>query len=378
MELAEGRLQLRPGQLHRVKGKATMRRPLTSRHQAIALDVLAQSENASGYLAALPIQLIAPPRLSGRRIGVVAAIVLVIALAVAAALLEPTPPGIREFALSTTQVASGQPVTLRWGADGSERFVIKVDGAVIAELGADARSYTLATDDFSDPVDIALIALRGDRQAQASRRLMVYAPAVISRFDASALVMRRRVQAELALTWQVTGAAKLDVAIPASFTVVAEARDVSGSGSMSLRGRPNADFALTLLAEDELGQVIERRVAIRAIEPECAPARDAQLYAGPDARFPAVDMAIANVPVLALGRDGRKSELASCGAGEWRAGLGRVGRIQLRWLRRGVAAGDQRFAGIADSRRRCRRRGPCPGFGLCPEANDCQGRSAGV
>ena len=84
---------------------------------------------------------------------------------------------------------------------------------------------------------------------------------------------------------------------------------------MALSAVPETDFELVLIAEDELGTVVQRHISIRIEDPECTPIRDAVLYAGPDRRFQRTNVAISAVPLLVRGinesKDWLQVELAN-------------------------------------------------------------------
>ncbi len=301
-ELAQDGVELPPGGRRRISGKArARRRPLIGRPESIPFALIARSRGPSAFTVAAPARVIVAPRWSYRSAILATVAFFALLLALVSVLIQPPEPEIASLELSQSQVARGTPVQLNWTAANAERFVVEVNRARVADLPGDRRSFTLSTEDFADPVDIALIALRGDVTDISTRRLDIYEPAVIADFAADKSVMLRRVTDSLIVRWDVSGAVGLEVARPLEFSTVRESAATAARGEIELRGAPHADFEIRLAAEDEIGAVVERSITIAVKEPECLPRQDALLYAGPDTGFQQIMLAVENVPVLARG-----------------------------------------------------------------------------
>ena len=315
IRLAQNEVRLDAGERASVSGLAARRRrPIFGRSKLTNFALLAQAQEPHNFLVSQPATALVDP-IVGPRALIGAALALFVALlAIAALALKPPQPSIATFELSAAQVAQGKTVFLTWNAADVERFVIQVDRASIAELPGKAASYSLDTSGYIDPIDIALIALNGAATDMETRRLDVYQPVTVTRFEADKTTLLRHIRGSLTIKWRVEGAIAVDIAIPPGFEVIRET--IAGEdGEIVMQGEPAADFQVILSAEDEIGGATTRAIAIAVAEPECTPVRDAPLYQGPDVGYAPVDDAVRNVPVLVKGINADKRwmqvELAS-------------------------------------------------------------------
>ena len=309
INFAQDKVNLDAGQRLQIEGIASGRRPLAGPARKTPMALLVQAENASRFLIALPTTVVLRPRIPASALIAVSIVVAVVLAFLFATGTQRPAPAISSLVLSANQVASGAPVTLRWQAEAADRYVIEVDRIAIAELPAESTEFVFRTHQYVDPVEIALIALQGNDQAIETRELVIYQPVSVAKFSSSHSEVWRNVSQRLVVAWQVDGAASLDVAIPDELEADFDERSVNGSGRMVLTGAPGADFDLTLSAEDELGNRVERRIAIRVLDAECTPIRDTPVFAGPDSRFEQSHVAIENVPVLVRGINQEKNWL---------------------------------------------------------------------
>lgn len=301
-DLTQERVELPPGGRRRISGKLRpRRRPLIGKAVEIPYALVASARNASAFTVAAPARLRVQPRWRYRHAALFALFLIAILLGASAVLIRPRKPEIVSFELSHSLVARGTPVQLNWMAANAERYVFEVNRARLAELLGDRRSYTLSTEDFAGPIDIALIALQGDATDISTLRLDIYEPVVIADFAANKTVMLRRVTDTLIVRWDVSGAVALELTRPLEFETIRKSAATAGRGEIELRGAPEADFEIRLAAEDEIGAIVESSIKIAVKAPECLPLQDALLYAGPDAGFQQIRLAVENVPVLARG-----------------------------------------------------------------------------
>lgn len=321
IRLAQAAVRLAPGERAQISGTVRVRRrPIVGGRKIQPFSLLAKTDDPSQYCVALPAYLTLQPHVSTRLLVVAVIGLALAAIGLASHLLQPPEPAIARFSLAASQVAQGTPVALSWGASDAGRYVIEVDRVAVAELPASAASYWLDTSAYSDAIEIALIAVRGDYTAVQIRELDVYQPVIVKRFETDRPAMLRHVTGTIAIRWEITGAVELNISKPLGFVTTAESSLSDAKGKIVLRGAPAAEFEIKLTARDEIGAISERRLNIMLREPECTPLSDAALFAGPDSRFAQRAIAVANVPVLVLGitdsRDWLRLELAS-GATGW-------------------------------------------------------------
>ena len=276
-------------------------RPIFGRPRAHAFALQATSDDPSSFCVALPGALTVRPRVTNR--GLLAGLLLAAAVlaVLASLLLQPPEPVIARFSLSEALVAQGSPVILNWEATDALRYAIEVERVPIAELPAGRTSYSLDTSAYTDPIEVALVALQGEHQAIAVQRLDIYQPVVVREFAADKASMLRNVRGTLKVRWEVSGALELDISNPLGFETVARNSYKAGRGEMALRGAPAAAFQLHLSALDEIGAMTEKTIKIAIRDPECLPLNDTAIYAGPDSRFLQIQIALQNVPVLVHG-----------------------------------------------------------------------------
>ena len=316
LRLSQTAVTLPPGGRVQVAGNVrSRRRPLVGKTQELPFVIVAKAENPTGYCVPLPASVSVKPLVSSRIAALLIAVIFATTVLVASILFQLPEPVITSISISESQVAQGRPVQLSWSAEHAQRYVIEVDRVPVAELPANASSYTLDTRAYNAIIHIALIAQGGDRTDIESRRLDIYEPVTITQFYADRTSMLRKVTATLRIRWEVKGAVSLDITRPLGFETVSEAHTSNSLGELTLRGAPPADFEILLSATDEIGNITRRAIKIAIRDPECSPHSDVSLYAGPDTRYAPVSIAVANVPVLVRGtndsRDWLQVELAS-------------------------------------------------------------------
>ena len=301
VKLAQDALRLRAGERAVISALAEpRRRPLLGKPVDYSFALLAQARAPGDYVVALPATITVKPILDYRALVAAAISIAVLFSALAALLYQPPQPAIASFTLSDETVAQGNPVILSWSAGQALRYVIEVNGLPIAELPAEASRYTLETQGYIGPIDIALVALNGDAIDRQSRRLNVYQPVIVRKFEAAKSSLLRGIRSNLTISWNIEGAVALDIALPSGFATVH--RQVSGDdGEIVIAGVPADDFEIIVTAEDETGGKTTHAIPIAVRDPECTPIRDTLLYTGPDSRFERASYAVENVPVLAKG-----------------------------------------------------------------------------
>ena len=301
VKLAQDELRLKAGERAVISALVEpRRRPLLGKPVDYSFALQAQARAPGDYIVALPATIIVKPILDYRALIAAALSVAILVLALAALLYQPPQPAIASFTLSDETVAQGKAVELSWSAAEALKYVIEVNRLPIAELPADASRYTLKTQNYADPIDIALIAINGEATDIRSLRLTVYQPVFVSIFETDKSSLLRGIRSDLTINWRVEGAVALDIALPAGFEIV-QRHSAGADGEIVIAGMPADDFEITLWADDEIGGRTTRAIPIAVRDPECTPIRDTLLYSGPDSRFERANYAVENVPILARG-----------------------------------------------------------------------------
>lgn len=309
-ELPQGDVTLTPGQRTQFTGKIQpQKRPLVGKAHDLPFALVVKAHTESGYQAAVPGTIHVEPSLTGWMLGTIVGILIAIML-VALTLLSQTPePQIQSFNVASTQVEQGVTVDLNWVASDANMYRIEVDRVPIADLSGDATSYTLNTEEYTDPIDVALIAVNGELTAIAQRKIEVYEPVVINSFETDRIEMIRNVSSTLIVSWNISGAVSTSLDVPEGFSRTNPNTSYDTVDNEVFIGVPQSDFSLILSAEDELGNQTQQTIDITTTDPECTPIQDKLLFEGPDSQFTQTELAVANVPVIVLGIDPSKAWL---------------------------------------------------------------------
>ena len=315
-ELPAGNVQLSPGQRTQVTGTVRPRkRPLIGKVLDIPFAMIVNAHTDSAYVVAVPGTVHVKPSLSNWMLGTIGGLLAAVVLAVLVFLSRTPEPQIQAFSVSASQVKQGTPVELNWSAANAQIYRIEVNRVPMADLPAETTTYTLNTDNYTNPVDVALIAVNGDQTDISQQRVDVYVPAVINSFVADPVELVRNVSGTLVLSWNISGAVSTTLTIPDGFIKTNTNPTYGPLDNEVLIGVPASDFSLVLSAEDQSGEVSQEIIDITTLDPECTPTQDTLLFEGPDSQFSEVKVAIADVPVIVNGIDRSKEwlrvELAS-------------------------------------------------------------------
>jgi hypothetical protein len=315
-ELPTGNVQLAPGQRTQVTGTVQPeKRSLIGKAVDIPFAMIVKAHTDSAYVAAVPGVVHVEPSLTNWMLGTIVGIMVAIGLVLFVFLSQTPEPQIQEFLISASQVEQGTLIELNWLATNAQTYHIEVDRVPMVDLSADTTAYTLNTEDYTDPIEVALIAVNGDLTAVRQQQVDVYVPATINSFEVDRVELIRNVSSTLVLSWNISGAVSTNLAIPDGFTKTNTNLMYSAMDNEVLLGVPDSDFSIVLSVEDEIGNVSESTIDITTLDPECTPLQDTLLFAGPDSQFSEVEVAVADVPVIVIGIDGSKDwlqvELAS-------------------------------------------------------------------
>jgi len=305
-ELPTGNVNLAPGQRTQVTGKVQpQKRPLIGKPLDIPFAMVVKAHTDSAYIAAVPGTVHVEPSMTNWMLGTIGGILAAIILVLFVLLSQTPEPKIQEFTLSASQVQQGTPVDLSWTASDAQTYHIEVNRVPIADLSPDTTTYTLDTSDYTDPIDVALIAVNGDLTAIKQGQVDVYEPAIIHSFEVAPLELVRNVSSTLVLSWAVSGSVSTNLIYPDGFVK----NDTGATDNTILIGMSDSDFSLVLSVEDEIGTITESSIDITTFDPECTPIQDTMLFEGPDSQFSEVEIAGGDIPVLVMGLDSNKDWL---------------------------------------------------------------------
>lgn len=309
-ELPAGNVQLAPGQRTQVTGKVQpQKRPLLGKAVDIPFAMVVKAHTDSAYVAAVPGTVHVEPSLTNWMLGTIGGILVAIALVLVLFLSQTSEPQIQEFLISASQVQQGTPIELNWSATDAQTYRIEVNRVPIADLSVDTTAYTLNTDDYTDPIDVALIAVNGDLTDISQSQVDIYVPVVINSFQVDRVELIRNISSTLVLSWNISGAVSTNLTIPEGFIKTNTNLTYDALDNEVLIGVADSDFSIVLSVQDEIGNIVEDTMDITTLDPECTPIQDSLLFAGPDSQFSEVDIAVVDVPVIVIGIDGSKDWL---------------------------------------------------------------------
>lgn len=291
-QLPAGGTVLAPGerQTHAIAVRAQQRR-WAGGEREVEFAIMAQAQDASGFLAAVPGRLsehaLLPAWAPALIIPALAAIALVVAgliyLVTRGDEPAPTPPApgpaILSFTTASPSVMLGDIAQVSWQVSGTERGVLTVSGAGTQrqiEVRPDESPYAL-TFDRTGVFTVTLQAVRGDTAASASTTIEVLPEVVLSVEVQGEPELVRHVAREVRLTWDVTGAQPLEGGYAISIDSSDQGEPLFPaplplSGSEVVTVAPSSDEAewlVTLLAQGDEGVTASVTQSLRIAEPSC-------------------------------------------------------------------------------------------------------------
>jgi hypothetical protein len=304
-------VSLGPGQRMTVSGEVRPKNPAwfgkpTNRE----FDLRVRSNDAARFTVAARGQFIERPMLPGwTPVALLVGVLMLGACGLLAAglLFAPRPePRIDTFSVNSQQVAQGQAIALNWAATDARRLDVQVNGTpVLSDLSPETTSVSLDTRDLIGTVQISLIASNGAQSVTASQSVVIYAPLGNGTFTADPPQLVRYVVQSLSITWSVPGAVRTRITGLERFSTTQIDSTYGADGSIrGLVGIASEALNLTLLAEDQAGNIGQTTLQILVVNPQCRPGGNGiTLYAGPDTRQQVVGTIARNTAVVVDAQD---------------------------------------------------------------------------
>ncbi len=290
---------LQPGQRTLVKGRA---RPVNNRllggAETYPFDVVIRSQDPSQFMAVVQgkvTQHALLPRWvpAAATVGLVALIGVMIGLF---AFLTAPQPSVTDLQVATTSIPRGEPLVIQWQAEDVTNLQLLVNETPVADLPPEERRYTLQTDTLEENAVISVVGAARNSSARLDQSVRVYDPIVIETFNAQPAQLVRHVVQTLDLSWAVQNADFVQINGLEPFND----QDITGqdldpvSSVEGLVGIVTDDLALTLYAEDALGNARTEQLVIPSVPPQCTPEDEPlTLRDGPDT----LNQAVGTVPV---------------------------------------------------------------------------------
>jgi pSer/pThr/pTyr-binding forkhead associated (FHA) protein len=300
------RVTLTPGERKLIRGTVHPKRgTLVGQPRELRFDILARSQDASGFLAAVEGTLIERPALPiwvPTIALVVLAIVLIAAIGLGlVALNVPRKPVITAFAASATEVLEGETVTLTWAVSDASTVNLQLDGTPVQFDPKTGRSEQTMSSAGSHV--FTLIARNGNEAAQREVMLNVGRALNIEVFTVTPNPVLRYVRQDVTIKWQVAGAETVRFQGIEALTGKPDDSPYQQSGELKLSGTPRDSLALSLQATGLGGRQISQSIQIQLENPVCTASVDVEVRSGPGAVYPTTKTLAANTQVTPDGRD---------------------------------------------------------------------------
>lgn len=296
VRFASSRFVLAPGQRRVVEGEARPNKTIWfGSPKRYSFDVLAQSHDHANFLIPIRAYLTVKPILPTWLLTILAGGLSMIALVVVVGLLillnQPQPqPVISDFRVNNSELAQGSVLEVRWQATDVAAVRLFLNGTPVAEEKDPQRvSINVDTAGLLGEVEVRLDAINGDQSDSRTTTVQIYEPMTVERFEVTPLQLVRYVVQGLNIEWNVPGAVSTSVTGLESFSTLAlEAEGPSGSFA-DIAGIPTDPMVLRLVAHDAFGNMLESRLTVNVVNPECVPAgSQVRVFVGPDPRHQVV------------------------------------------------------------------------------------------
>ncbi len=301
---------LGPGERQVVQGDISpQRKRWFGRSKDHWFDLMVRSQDDAGFLASVRGYYIDTPILPAWAatllgIGAIAALGL-IGLALILILNASPPPEIVDFTIQPTLVERGQPVALNWAVNNADGVEISVDGTPLnLQPPADAISFEIDTNAYNGDVVINLTAFNGDRSVNSPLSITIYAPMSVDYFEVAPEQLVRHVVNDLNVRWNVNNAITTHVRGLESLGPVVVEPSYGPEGDFNISGIASDNFTVTLVGEDEHGNVLEQSINIDLLNPECTTVTEEfRLYDAPDTTANVIGTHPADTVLVVDGRD---------------------------------------------------------------------------
>jgi hypothetical protein len=286
-------------------------------------DLIAQSQDHARYMVAVSGKLLARPMLPGwvplLLLGILGFVALVVIVALVLILRTPPPqPQFSAFEVNKTTLARGEVLEINWQAVDVENYRVSVNGTPVA-AETDMNQYNVPTDDLSGEVTVLVEGFSRDQSDSRSTTVTIYEPMHVERFTVNPPQLVRYAVQGLNIEWNVPGARTTRVTGIEEFTTVSVESGGPSGNFTDIPGIPRDPIVMTLIAEDEYGNVLESSLTINVISPECTPIGEpVTIYAGPDPAHQVVGTVPSGVQVIVDARDP---------SGDWVRVIGLTGGI---------------------------------------------------
>ncbi len=302
------KVTLAPGERKSIRGYIQpKRRTLVGPSHERRFDVLAHSQDASGFLAAMQgtfVEKSALPVWVPTLLIPIALILMIAAVLGGMAILNRSrTPVISAFNASATKVLEGDAVTLSWAVDDASSVALRVDNAdpLPVDLKVQQRSQVL--NQAGDHV-LTLEARNGDQVVQKQITVTVVPALKINDFRITPNPVLRNVRQSVTLNWNVSGATSIRFVGLEALTGQPDNTSHPPSGELQLNGAPRDTVDLKLVAAASDNTQIDQSIHVDVKNPVCkVSVSNAEIRGGPGDVYPILRTIASNSEIMPDGRD---------------------------------------------------------------------------
>jgi len=221
-------------------------------------------------------------------------------------LLNTPQPAITAFSVAPTFVPRGAPVEVQWEVEDTNNLQLLVDETPIALLTPESGNFLLDTTALSENAVISIVGVAGNNADRLDQSVRIYDAMQVESFDVQPQQLVRHVVQSIDLSWNISNAEFVELSGLESFsapTINGQQLDPEDTAE-GIVGIVQEDLAITLYAEDALGNPFTEQIIIPAPPPQCTAIEESlPLRSGPNELNQTVGAIPADTSVVVTARD---------------------------------------------------------------------------
>jgi pSer/pThr/pTyr-binding forkhead associated (FHA) protein len=299
---------LRAGEHRTIRGTIQFtNRPLVGATRERRFDLLARSQDASGFLAAVEGVIMQKPLLPTWVPTVFIPLILLLiiggAILVFSVLGRPRPPVISALSVASNNILVGESAQIQWASTDTGAMTVSIDGAAPVTVDPKTGTYQQVMNDAGEHI-FTIEFRNGNEKVVREVRVTVNKALKINAFTVSPNPLLRNVKQDVTVTWDVEGAASVKFVGIEALTGKPDDNNQPSTGNMVLNGTPRDTVSLKLIAKDAAGKQLDQSVQVEIKNPVCLVAGDkADIYGGPGSVYAVINTYTINTEVTPDGRD---------------------------------------------------------------------------
>jgi pSer/pThr/pTyr-binding forkhead associated (FHA) protein len=299
---------LRAGEHRTVRGTVQLQnKPLLGTTRERRFDLLARSQDAAGFLAAVEGSVVQKPLLPTwvptLLIPLIALVIIAGAIIIVSVIGRPRPPIVNAISATSNTILAGETAQVQWSATDTSSMTVSVDGATPVTVDPKAGSFQQVIADAGDHV-FTIEFRNGNEKVIREVRITATKPLKINAFTVSPNPLMRNVKQDVTVTWDVEGAASVQFVGIEGLTGKPDDNVQPSTGNMVLNGTPRDTVELKLVAKDATGKQLEQSVRVEIKTPVCVVSGEkSDIYNGPGDGYAIINTYTTGTEVNPDGRD---------------------------------------------------------------------------